>query len=135
MKMALAFNLVQRLDIFGGISHTVFRQAEKLLYDTKYQEVLYLVASRKDMERYRSVMDFLFAEVCPEWQTATFNFYRNPKKYPPLRDDIRCTEEWLKKHDELLWAFLRMCMKEHKKNRLKHIWSLNVEKFYRRAGF
>lgn len=79
--------LVQALELVGGATDSIFPEVEALLSaNTDYQEALKYVASRKKMERYQSVIDFLFCELHPEWKTACRRFYEG--QGPQLKDMI-----------------------------------------------
>lgn len=46
-----------------------------LLGETDYQKALEFVAGRKDMNRYRSMVDFIFAEIWLQWKPKCFAYY------------------------------------------------------------
>lgn len=61
----------QVLDLSGGATESIFPEVEAMLFTTSsedYQKALQYVAAKKDMNRYKSVVDFLFCELFPEWQ-------------------------------------------------------------------
>jgi len=60
---------------------------EKMLKDTEYQRSLEFVVVRKNMDRYRSVVDFLFRELHPERKKSCQDFYDD--RGPPLRFLVR----------------------------------------------
>ena len=69
--------LVQALHLVGGATHSIFPQAEALLINnTEYQKALEFVGSMKDMSRYKSLMDFLFCELVPQYRKKCFLFYK-----------------------------------------------------------
>lgn len=70
--------LVQSLQIVGGATESIFPLAEVMLRgNSDYQQALEYVAARKKMERYQSVMDFLFCELFPGWRMVCRRFYTN----------------------------------------------------------
>jgi len=75
MTMTLGLRLTQTLDISGGCTASVFPQVDLALEDTDTQAALEFVASRKDMTRYRSFVDFLFAEIFVQFRRSCFKFY------------------------------------------------------------
>ena len=92
----------QSLALIGGATESIFPQVEALLLsNTDYQDALQYVASRKNMDRYRSMMDFLFCELFPEWKASCFRFYEN--EGPALREQISI-EEILHYNNKLLKA-------------------------------
>ena len=90
LSIGLAHKMSHKLSIslvIGGATESIFWEAETLLLSsTDYWEALQYVASKRDMNKYRSVMDFLFIETHPEWREHCFRFYRD--KGPALRYDI-----------------------------------------------
>lgn len=75
--------LRHELTITGGASASIFRVVDALLQDLDFQRALQFVASRKAMDRYRSMVDFLLCEVFTSHQPAAFAFYRD--EGPQLR--------------------------------------------------
>jgi len=61
--------------ILGGATASIFPEIEALLLQGEYQDALLYFARRKNMDKYRSVMDFFFCELHPEWQRACQRFY------------------------------------------------------------
>ena len=81
--------LLQGIELFGGAtSSTVFPNAENLLHQTEYQEGLDYVSGCKNMDKYRSVMDFLFGEIMIEYRFHVFTYYngRGPKLFDNEKD-------------------------------------------------
>ena len=73
--------------IVGGATQSIFPEVEAvLLGNTDYQRALEFVAGRKEMDRYRSMVDFLFCELHSEWQLACFRFYAG--RGSQLKDQI-----------------------------------------------
>ncbi len=89
MEMSLSHSFEQRqtlryeMTITGGASESIFPELDALLLDTEYQKALQFVAARKEMDRYRSMVDFLVSEVFTEFRPDAFAFYRG--KGPQLR--------------------------------------------------
>ena len=89
MSMSLAPRLIQT----QSATETVFPAVERLLEETEYQKALKYVSFRKDQDRYRSVIDFLFAELMGgKWKAACFRYYDDGCL---LKDDPRVTPEML----------------------------------------
>ena len=82
----------------GGATETIFPKVELLLREDDYMEALEFVASRKNMHRYYSVMDFLFCELHPEWIPSCKRFYAG--KGPLLKEQI--TDEQIDAYQERL---------------------------------
>jgi hypothetical protein len=83
MSMSLAPRLVQTQT--QPATQSVFPAVERLLEDTEYQKALGYVAGRKNMDRYRSVIDFLWSELMGgRWKAACFRYYEG--KGPLLKD-------------------------------------------------
>lgn len=63
--------------LVGGATESIFPEVEALLLSgsTDYQEALEYVAARKKMDRYRSMVDFLFCEIHPQWRMACNRYY------------------------------------------------------------
>jgi hypothetical protein len=55
---------------------TCFPKTEDLLNETDYQEALEEIGSRKSMDRYRSMMDFLLCELKPSYRAGCSRFYQ-----------------------------------------------------------
>jgi len=79
--------LIQSLQMVGGATQSIFPQVEALLLGSSdYQRALEYVAARKNMEKYRSAMDFLFCELHPKWRMACQRYYADSG--PQLKDQI-----------------------------------------------
>lgn len=85
--MFLCLRQAQVLSRVGGMSDSIFPCAEKLMFSSgDYQAALEYVGRRKCMERYESVMDFLFCELYPVWRSRCFRFYLGRER--PLRERL-----------------------------------------------
>ncbi len=117
LRMRLRCVLVQGLELSGGLtSSSVFPKTEEKLNSTEYQAALKFVAKRKNMERYWSVMDFLFCESFPEWRFHARRFYNG--NGPPLIDDPQFSDEKQKMYDVLLCdGVLELCIASLKSER------------------
>ena len=92
MSMQLVPRQIQRLE--SPCAESVFPAVDQLLEDTEYQKALKYVAGRKDMDRYNSMVDFLFAELMGGiWKAACLRYYEG--KGCKLIDDPRATPEML----------------------------------------
>jgi len=75
--LRLRYQLAQTLCAVGGATDSIFPQVEALLLsDVDYQRALEFVGSRKDMDRYRSMVDFLFCEIFTQYRYACFKYYK-----------------------------------------------------------
>jgi len=63
--------------VTGGHSATVFPRAEVLLNKSRVQDALRMIGHRKDMNRYRSMMDFLFCEIFTDYRAGCFRYYED----------------------------------------------------------
>ncbi|MBI2920542.1 MAG: hypothetical protein HYY18_05610 [Planctomycetes bacterium] len=72
LRQTLRFHLV----LLGGMTETIFPEAESMLQEREYQRALRFVASRKAMDRYFSVMDFLFCEIFTQYRPGALAFYQ-----------------------------------------------------------
>jgi hypothetical protein len=84
LQLRLTIQQTVELALTGGITETIFPEAEVLLWaSTKYQKALEYIGRRKDMDRYESLMDFLFCELHPEFRAGCFKYYLDRRR--PLR--------------------------------------------------
>lgn len=91
MKMMLSPQVTvamsQKLKLVGGCTQTIFPEVEVWLKtQSDRRRALEYVAARKNMNRYRSVIDFLFCEIFVEWRRACFRYYQGSG--PQLRFEI-----------------------------------------------
>jgi len=71
----------QAQQVSGGATDSIFPKVDAWLQeDGDHQRALDHIAGRKDMDRYRSQVDFVFAELHPEWRNKTFAFYADRGK-------------------------------------------------------
>ena len=96
--LSLNLKTTQSLQVVGGATRSIFPQVEEMLNNNEYQRALKFVAARKKMNRYWSMIDFLFCELHPEWRIACRRFYSD--NGPQLKDLI--TPEQLVKFNERL---------------------------------
>ena len=60
----------------GGWTRSIFPKVEMWLEeDSDRWKALRFIGSKKSMERYRSVVDYLYAQVFPERRAEVFRFY------------------------------------------------------------
>lgn len=96
---------IQSLAITGGATESIFKNAEAFLFaSTDHQKALEYVAQRKRMDRYHSVMDFVFCELNSEWRFACIRYYDG--EGPQLRKQI--TEEQIDEYDRQLVIALKV---------------------------
>lgn len=78
VSMQTRIDLQQALVAVGGLTSSIFPQAEAMLLNSAdYQNALRFVGASKDMDRYESVMDFLFCELHPEWVPRCMSYYED----------------------------------------------------------
>jgi hypothetical protein len=76
-----------RLEVTGGTTQSIFPIAEAWLLDCgDHQMALQYVAHKKKMDRYCSMMDFLFCELFIRYRNECFRFYEGGGK--PLKELI-----------------------------------------------
>lgn len=119
--MRLKLMLRQELDVLGGASQSIFPRTENKLKRSDYQEALKYVAKRKRMERYHSVMDFLFCEIFTSYRFHAFKYYNN--KGPLLKDLPEMTPQVINAFDLVLCdLILELCIQCYKRD-LRFNWS------------
>lgn len=64
----------QRMRVAGGLTRSIFPKIEKWLMDNEHLKALMYVAKRKKIDRYDSVIDFLFCETFPKFRNAGLEF-------------------------------------------------------------
>ena len=57
-------------------SYSVFPRVEKMLEESEFQAALKFIASRKKMDRYHDMIDFLLCETFQELRHSCFKYYR-----------------------------------------------------------
>jgi hypothetical protein len=103
-----------QLLLTGGMTQTVFPETEDLLHETDYQSALAFVSTRKDMNRYHSMMDFLFCEIFIEYRAGCFAYYEEDGK-PMLKDIL--SEEAVARYDRWLTAALKLALQKFQEKR------------------
>jgi hypothetical protein len=111
---------IRQLLVAGGMTETVFPAVEKLLDETEYQKALAHVSGSKDMNRYHSIMDFLFCEIFINYRYRCFAYYAGEKGSKKLRDQI--TEEARARYEKWLVAALGIALKKMEEAR-KLTWT------------
>ena len=104
--------LIQGLELTGGVtSHTIFPKTEDRLNETDVQEALDNIMKRKNAEKYRSLMDFIFCELFPEpWRWKCFRFYNG--KGPLFINDNYLIDAIAKAYDIFMAeVFIEICLK------------------------
>jgi len=106
----LALCLSQSLDITGGATESVMPRIDAWLQESAdHWDALQFVASRKDMDRYDSVVDFLLCEICPEERAACMRFYAgNGKRLADIR-----SAEIIARYEARILLFLDVCYAAH----------------------
>ncbi|MEK7212344.1 MAG: hypothetical protein AAB686_01570 [Patescibacteria group bacterium] len=103
------------LELRGGATESCFPEVEALLISggRDYQEALQYVASRKDMSRYHSVMDFLFCEIFTVYRGACKRCYAD--RGPQLKDMVSVST--LLMFNSALLKALEMAVEYHRERR------------------
>lgn len=94
--------MIQRLDqipmlaISGGATDSIFPKIDSMLEETFFQKALEFVAAKKHMDRYNSMVDFLFCEIWIEFQPSCMKFYKGagPKLKEMISEEARQRFEW-----------------------------------------
>ncbi len=86
MNLGMGMSLSLRHELRPAYGSSIFPDVDRLLNETRYQQGLAFVGSRKNMDRYRSMVDFLFCELFPEYRPGCFRYYRG--KGPLLKELI-----------------------------------------------
>jgi len=95
MSLSMCLNMRQSLELRGGACQTIFPVVERFIEaDSDRMFALEHIASRKNMEKYRSWMDFLFAEVFTQYRNRCLRFYDGK--------DVQVVE-WATKEQILEW--------------------------------
>ena len=103
-------------NLVGGMTSSVFPQAESLLLgETDHWEALKFVAQRKNMDRYQSVMDFLFCETFTDYRGACQRFYE--ERGNPL--ERISTVEQRDKWDHVLVQVLEVALHQLQQDRYR----------------
>jgi len=90
---------VLELSLCGGLTTSVFKISEsKLISSLRVQKALKFIGRRKNMERYKSMMDFIFCEIWIAQQTPCFKFYEG--NGPALRESMPTKE--IKYYDKMI---------------------------------
>jgi hypothetical protein len=111
LSLCLRQGLICGLELRGGItSQTVFPKTEDKLLSTEVQKSLDKVMKRKNSEKYRSLMDFIFCELFPEpWRWKCFKYYNGNGSL--LIDDEHFTDAMAKYYDIFMSdVFIEICL-------------------------
>jgi len=130
MSMKQSLRQGQELKLSGGVTSTLFpKTEEKLEEGDDYIEALKFIARRKNMKRYRSVMDFLFCEMFPApWRFKAFKYYNN--QGPRLINDPDMDDELVKAFDSVLCDLvLEVCVVSLNKERRRE-WGWSDRKLH-----
>ncbi len=110
LKFQCRFPLTQALQLIGGATKSIFVKTETLLLEnSNYQQALDFIAQENDenINQYKSVMDFLFCEIYPEWQVSCHHYYEGTG--PKLKDIL--TPKQIIRYDECLLKALKIAHK------------------------
>lgn len=119
MSMSLTLcHQMRQLQIIGGSSEGVFPLVEDWLNaSSDHQEALQFVAARKKMDRYRSMVDFLFCEIFVDFQGPCFRFYED--EGPRLIEHPAYNEAAQAKWEKRLLAGLHLAYEIFKARRVQ----------------
>jgi hypothetical protein len=138
MHMSLApvqrLSLRMELQIDSAVTLTVFPMSERWLRAfSDRQWVAKQVAGRCKAENFRSVMDFLFANVFPDCYWLVMSFYAD--EAPPLREIL--TREQCIMIDSVLVEALKLAYEDHCADR-ERSWSrirrTSDQRYFRSVG-
>jgi len=77
LSCEMSLNQGLRIELTGGWTTTIFPKAEEWLnQDGDRWRCLAFVGSKRSMEGYRSVVDYLGSQVLPGWKRDCLKFYR-----------------------------------------------------------
>lgn len=114
LSVTMQCQVIQALQLCGGTTQSLFPAAEAWLMDSAdHAEALKYVAGRKNINRYKSVMDFLFCELFTIFRTACFRYYRDAG--PQLREMI--TPEQVVFFNNALLKALELAYEHHDQQR------------------
>ena len=114
-----------QLVIAGGASSCVFPAVEAWLQEsTDHWNALRAISTRMIDHGYRSVVDFILAEVCPSLREPCLAFYVG--NGPALRDMATVTEKELRYYECRMIAFLEIAYTAFSEKR-RVSWSTAVE--------
>jgi hypothetical protein len=99
------------LEIAGGTTTSIFPRVEQiLLNDTETLKALRYVAHRKKMDRYHSVVDFVYCEVFTEHRRMCFRYYEDDG--PNLKTILSPVSA--ARREEILLAALKLARRVHR---------------------
>jgi len=85
--LSLSLSIHQECEVISDDQfETIFKGTEEMLNETKYQKALIYISDHETMNKYRSMMDFLFCELFPKYKKGCFNYYEDEDKYPRLKN-------------------------------------------------
>jgi len=104
MHLSLSCSIRHSLDLTGGLTLSIFPRVDDWLNETSdHQNALEWAAARKQMDRYHSMVDFLFCETYQHFRARCFAFYEKDNE-PLLKDTI--TEEQRNRFEKGLLSVL-----------------------------
>jgi hypothetical protein len=114
LSIQLQTTMIRSLQLTGGATSSIFPQVELLLNeDIDHQHAIEYVAFRKRAKKYRSVIDFLFCELYPEWRKSCYLFYAD--KGPQLKKMM--SKEDLARYNWRLLKAVEIAYKLYKEKR------------------
>ena len=114
----LGLRLIPSLRLELRMPMTMFPAVEELLEETEYQKALQYVAGRKDMDRYQSIVDFLFSELMGgKWRAACLRYYDDNGCL--LKDDPRVTPDMLTEWEKQICTALKVAWNDMNEERTR----------------
>lgn len=103
----------QGLALTGGMTQSIFPRVEALLVGSgsKYSEALCAIASRKDMNRYQSLMDFLICEIYTMYKKHCFFYYDD--NGPNLKSMLEENPSQLIQMNDTLLRAIEIALEQH----------------------
>lgn len=99
--------LVLRQTLVGGATSSIFTHTARLLHSSsRHQNAIEALVSWRAGMKYRSLIDFLFCELFPEWKDPCRWFYRD--EGPKLQ--VYLTEDTIRRFDLALVAALELAV-------------------------
>lgn len=119
LSPSIRFEIRLELQVSNGITLTVFPMSENWLGDcSEHQWAVKRVAGRCKAENFRSLMDFLFANVFPDCYWLVMDFYAD--EGPPLREILNRTQCYM--IDCVLLEALKLAYQDYCEDR-ERSWS------------
>lgn len=76
-SFSLDLKLKQSWEWAGGLTKTIFPITKDKMNTTENLNAILYIGKRKQIGRYRSIMDFLFCEINPQYKKHCFKYYED----------------------------------------------------------